>query len=113
MLIEKKDTAAVNDVISFRLVTGEEIIAKLAAIDEVSITVGKPVVVQMHMVAPNQAGLQFAPFMATADEDTAKFRFERAKLLADPLKSRKDITAQYVKMTTGLDIPNAPGLLKA
>jgi len=112
MLIEKKETISTNDIISFRLISGEELLAKVAALDYVSITVSKPVVVQMHMVSQSQAGLGFAPFMATADEETTKFRFERTKLIADPIKPRKDIVAQYVKMTTGLDIPNTPSLLR-
>ena len=112
MLIEK--SVAVNDVVSFRLTSGEELLAKLTGQDDASITVSKPVVVQMQMVGPSQAGLAFAPFMATADEATSKFRFERSRLICDPIKPRSDISSQYVKMTTGLDIPTSPtSLLKA
>ena len=115
MLIEKKPTVAVNDTISFRLTTGEEIIGKLTALEDNAITVSKPIIAQMQMVAPNQAALAFAPFMATADEDMTRFRFERAHLVCDPIKPRKDISAQYVKMTTGLEIPaaGASSILKA
>ncbi len=112
MLIEKKEVVAANDVISFRLTTGDELMAKLVDSDESSITVSKPVVVQMRMISPTEAGLGFAPFMVSANEETARFRFERSKLVTDPLKTRKDITAQYVQMTTGLAVPNAPSLLK-
>jgi hypothetical protein len=111
MLIEKK-TIGPNDTASFRLTTGEEIIAKVVALDDASITVSKPIVVQMQMVSPNQAGLGFAPFMSTADEDTTRFRFERSRLLCDPIKPRSDITAQYVKMTSSLVVPSAPSLVK-
>lgn len=111
MLIEKKDGVQVNDTISFRLITGEEIIAKLTAQDEASITVSKPIVAQMQMVSPTQAGLAFGPFMATADDQLVKFRFTRDRLLSDPVKPRADIGAQYVKMTTGLDIPANPSIL--
>lgn len=98
MLIPKKPTT--HEVLSFRLTTGEEIIAKLVDQDDASITVSKPIVVQMQMVSANQAGLGFAPFMATTDEATSKFRFERSRLICDPIKSRADIASQYTKMTT-------------
>jgi hypothetical protein len=112
MLIEKKPTIAVNDTISFRLTTGDEILAKLTAMDDSSITVSKPVIVQMQMVSPTQAGLGFAPFMATADDTSAKYRFERKNIICDPIKPRQDIGLQYIKMTTGIEIASAaPGLI--
>ncbi len=113
MLIEKKPTLEKGEVISFRLITGEEIVARLSAIDDDSFTVSKPIVAQMQMVAPNQAALAFAPFMSTADEATSRFRFPRTNLLCDPIKPRADISSQYTKMTTGIEIPvNASSLLK-
>lgn len=111
MLIEKKPTVQVNDTISFRLITGEEIVAKLTAQDDASITVSKPIVAQMQMVGPQQAALAFGPFMATADDTFATFRFTRDRLLADPIKPRADINASYIKMTTGLDVPANPSIL--
>jgi hypothetical protein len=111
MLIEKKDGVAVNDTIGFRLSTGEEVIAKLVAQDDGSITVSKPVIVQMQMVGPSEARLGFLPFMLSGDEGTTKFRIVRDRLVTDPFKPRADVGSQYVKMTTGLDIPTG-GLLK-
>lgn len=110
MLIEKKDGIAVNDTVAFRLSTGEEIIAKLTAQDEASITVSKPVIVQMQMVSQTEARLGFLPFMLSGDEATTKFRISRDRLVTDPFKPRADVGSQYVKMTTGLDIPQS-GLL--
>ena len=112
MLIEKKEIAAAGDVISVRLLNGEEIIAKLVSSDEKAIVVTKPIVATIQMVSANQAGLAFGPFMATVNEETAKFTFPRQNLLSEPLKTRPDITANYIKMTTGLDVAPA-GILKA
>ncbi len=110
MLIEKK--AEAGDVVSFRLTNGEEIIAKLVSADEKTIIVTKPIIAQIQMVSANQAGLAFGPFMASVNEDTAKFNFPRTNLLSEPLKTRTDIAQNYIKMTTGLDVAPA-GLLKA
>jgi hypothetical protein len=112
LMLINKTSVSVGDTVSFRLNTGEEIIAKLTASDETALTVSKPVVAQMQMIAPNQAGLAFAPFMATADEDTTKFRIERSRLVCDPILPRKDISAKYLEMTTGL-VAAPAGLLKA
>lgn len=112
MLIEKREVITAGDVISVRLLNGEEIIAKLVSADDKTIVVTKPIVASIQMVSANQAGLAFAPFMATVNEETAKFSFPRQNLLSDPLKTRADITANYIKMTTGLDVAPA-GILKA
>jgi hypothetical protein len=111
MLIEKKPVVGVNDVISLKLVTGEELIGKITAMDDNSITLSKLLIVQMQMVSANQAGIAFAPFMATADNSNVKFRFERSRFLCDPIKPRSDISSKYTAMTTGLEIP-AMGNLK-
>jgi hypothetical protein len=111
MIIEKKPVLNNGDTISFRLTSGDEIIAKLISSDETSITISKPIVVQMQMVNPQQAGLAFAPFMATVDDGTTKFRFERSRLICDPVTPRQDIAAKYIQMTTGLEVPTG-GLLK-
>lgn len=111
MIIEKKITT--NDVVSFKILTGEEIIGKCVEITEKTITLSKPIIAQIQMVAPNQAGITFGPFMATADEDTAKFKFDLDKLIAYPIKPREDIRNQYIKMTSSIEvISSADNLLK-
>lgn len=111
MIIEKKEIVAAGDVVSFRLSNGDEIVAKLVSVDDKALVVSKPIIAQIQMVAANQAGIAFAPFMATINEDTAKFSFPRSNLQSDPLKSRADIAANYLKMTTGLELPTG-GLIK-
>ena len=106
MIIEKK--IAANDVVSFRILTGEEIIGKCLELTEKSITVSRPIIAQMRMVSQTEAALQFAPYMATIDDGvTSKVKFNLDKLLSDPIKSRSDIQMQYTNMTTNLDIPPA------
>lgn len=112
MLIEKKEIVAAGDVVSFRLTNGEEIVAKLVSTDDKYVVVTKPIIAQIQMVSANQAGLAFGPFMASVNEDTSKFNFPRSNLLSEPLKTRPDIAANYIKMTTGLEVPTG-GLLKA
>lgn len=108
MIIEKKDVIQPNDVVGFRLTTGEEIIAKVVSISEASLTITKPIHVQMQMISAQQAGLAFGPFMSTVDEN-AKFVFSMDNLMCYPMKAKTEITKQYIKMTTGLEV--ASGLI--
>jgi hypothetical protein len=111
MIIEKK--AAVNDVVSVRLVTGEELVGRIAESDTQTLTLSKPIVVQMQMLPNGQATLAFGPFLASCEEAATKFKFDRARLLCEPVKTRDDIKAQYIKMTTGIEVPiTGSGLIK-
>lgn len=114
MLIGKvKEEVKVGDVAALRLVTGEEIIGKVSAYDGYTISISKPVQIQIQMVAPNQAGITFAPFMVSVEED-GDFSFVIASSLSLlPKKARADLTANYLKATTGLDIPATPGIIRA
>lgn len=112
MIIEKKEILKEGTVISFRLINGEEIIAKLVSYDGKTIVVTKPIVAAIQMVSANQAGLSFGPFMASTNDDTSKFTFEQSMVLSHPLITRQDIAANYIKMTTGIEVVPA-GILKA
>jgi hypothetical protein len=111
VFIEKKDSVAIGEVAALRLVTGEEIIGKVVENSIGSITLTKPVVLQMQMVAPNQAGIGFAPFMVGTDEDS-RFTIGLDKLIVHPMKARKDIAANYTQATTGIAVPQAPGIIR-
>ena len=112
MIIEKKDIS-INDNVCFRLTSGEEIIGKLLVDDKDGITIQRPICIQIQVVGPNKAGLGFTSFMASADESNTKFRFPRSVLLCDPVKPRTDILHQYIKMTTGLEVPTLGASLLA
>lgn len=109
MLIEKQQYTS-NDVVSIRLTTGEEILAKIVEETAFSITISKPVLVQIQMISEKQAGIGFAPLMVTVDEG-AQLTIPMSSILIRPVKSRSDISAQYIKMTTGLDVPMS-GLIR-
>lgn len=103
MLIDKKDVS-VGEVAALRLTTGEELVGKVLDLTSTAITLSKPVIIQMQMVSQTQAGIGFAPFMVSVDEDS-KFTILLAKLVCAPMKARKDIAGNYLKATTGLEIP--------
>jgi hypothetical protein len=113
MLIGKtKEEVKVGDVASLRLMTGEEIIGKVVATDGYSITITKPIAVQVRMVGQGQAAIAFDPFMVSVEEE-GEFTFAQTALSLQPKKARADIQANYLKATTGLDVPPPQGILRA
>lgn len=108
MLIEKNMAPKTGDICAFRLTGGDEVIGKVVTYDPNSaITVARPIIVQMRMMGPQQAGIGFAPFMVAADEDL-NITFPLDRLAMKPVKARDDIAAEYRRATTGLAIPSGP-----
>lgn len=111
MLIEKRLPLATGDIAALRLVSGEEVVGKITIITDATITITKPILVQIQMVSANQAGVGFAPYSAAADED-AKFIFSFANLAHYPLHAAEQIKANYIKATSSIEIAQAGTLLK-
>lgn len=110
MLISKNESAvAVADIVTLRLVSGEEIVGKVTAIDATSVTITKPIHI-LAMMTPQGAQVQFAPFLFSVLEDSG-FRFEFSKLVLNPIKTGPDIKKNYIAATSPIVQPNAPGLL--
>jgi hypothetical protein len=109
MLIQKK-TVSAGDIVSLRLVSGEEVVAKLKELTDKSVVLTKPVSAQLVMNAPGQGGVVLMPFMLTIDEKT-DIEVGLEKVVAMAL-SRKEAKDQYITQTSGLavasNIPNAP-----
>lgn len=111
MFIQKKsDAPSPGDVVSFRLVTGDEIIGKLIMHTVDLVVVSKPVGIAMQMVNHNQAGIAFAPFQASAPDDR-DFSFHTSALLYDPVKVRPQLATNYLSAITGIVLPQDKGLL--
>ncbi len=100
MLLSKPITK--DTTVSFRLVTGETLIAKFVELTQDQLVVTKPVVA--NPVQNEQGfGIFYSPFCATVDEDQ-DFVIPRSNLLIMPMHPRAELSASYVKLTTGLDI---------
>ena len=87
MLIEKSITK--GDVVSFKLASGEEVVAKLDGLDETRYVVTKPLMLTM-----SEKGLALAPFMFTI-EPLAKIIFATNNVL---FLERQDFDAHEVRV---------------
>lgn len=108
MLIQKP--VAEQDVVTIRLVSGEEIVGRLTTETDTQITLSKPISIGIQMVAQNQAQLAFSPFMASVD-DGGSLTFNKASLVTLPAKTREDVKTSYIRATSSLEVPTKPSLI--
>lgn len=101
MLIIKKPIEK-NTIVTFRLATGETLIAKFVEQTTQHLKVTRPVVANPVQQDGNY-GIYYSPFCATVDEDQ-DFTIPISAVLLFPMVPRDELRASYVKMTTGLDI---------
>lgn len=109
MLIDSNALTKQGDVVGFRTTSGDEIIARVVESTPTHLTVTKPVCVQTAPVGNGQMGLVFAPFMVTVPED-GKFKFSLDRLVAAPMKARKELADKYTEMTSSI-VPAGAGVL--
>ncbi len=98
-----KQPISAGTVVSFRLITGETLIAKLVEHSATALTVTRPVVAN-PIQQGGQYGIYYTPFCATVDEDE-KHVIPNTAIILNPIAPREELKANYIKMTTGLDIP--------
>lgn len=87
----------VGDTVSFKLTSGEEIIARLDAEDDKAYALHKPLVMIVQ-----QQGMGLAPFMFSVNPD-AKFNLQAASVSC-VAKTEQEIAAQYTQQTTGIAV---------
>lgn len=87
----------VGDTVSFKLTSGEEIVARLEEEGNGFYAVKKP----MALVA-GQNGIGLAPFMFSVSED-AKLRLQ-ANSVSCLAKTEQNLAVQYTSQTTGIAI---------
>lgn len=106
MLFQKP--LAKGDIVSVRLVNGEEIVGRYSDANEKTIRLGKPVVIMTQMVSETQAQLGFAPFMSSVDEELP-VPFALAAISAGPLPTKPDVSTMYRRMTSSIAVPERQG----
>lgn len=104
MLIEK--TVKLGDIVSVKLVSSEEIVAKLVEQDINTVTISKPLVLSISVdERTGKPGLQMYPFFMLGADTDDKITLQRNHIIA-LVVSREDVKAGYVQNTTGITIPS-------
>src|SRR5271167_3811683 len=100
MLIQKT-TISANDIVSFKLVTTEEIIAKVVSVNDTTVTIEKPLLLQLSMDANNgQPSVQMLPFWVLSAELT-KVDLQKSHIMAMAL-SNDGAKKGYLQNTSSL-----------
>jgi len=88
-----------NQVYTFKLNSGEELIAKVLSDDATSVVIGDPV-----SVAPGAKGMGLMPSMFTADPDS-ETRLNKSAVTIYAL-TEDSVKMKYIEATTGIQIPD-------
>lgn len=110
MLMDKEEDFKENRVYSIKMVSGEELVAKVVKVTPEMITVSKPTVLAM-----GDNGMVLAPYMLTMHENdfinTSKVaRIPRASIMMYG-SPREDLETSYIKTTTGVDVAATPKII--
>lgn len=110
MLVQKAKTFAARDVINLKFTNGEEILASFVSSTDSTITVTKPVIMQLVPVGNGQGAVQFAPFMLGRDDDE-EYVIDNDKLMVHPGLARSDAASQYMKATSSIELVDSASAL--
>jgi hypothetical protein len=102
MIVQKFN---INEIHTLKLMTGEEIITKLTAVDDFGYSISKPLVLSM-----TAEGVAMTPFLFTA-EIKGVITIPKAAVIAIA-PTDKQTAGQYIQGTTSIMTPGASGLGK-
>lgn len=94
MLISKPYT--VGDVVSIKLINGDELIAKLEADDTDTITVSRPLAITM-----SAQGMGLIPWVFLGEDGKITLRKKHTFFV---VTSKKEASQQYIEGTTGISL---------
>lgn len=89
----------INEVYSFKLNSGEELIAKVIKITDKTVEISEPV-----SIAPNQKGIGMVPSLFTTDMNgTFRLNINSVSIVAD---TNDQVKVKYIEATTGIQVPD-------
>lgn len=93
-----------DEIYTFKLATGEEIVCRVKEIGDVALTAVHPV-----SCVVSQQGLQMMPSMFSSDLDkTVQIAIANIVLVGD---TREDVKSSYLQATTGIQTPPAKQII--
>jgi hypothetical protein len=95
-----------NDIVTMKLITGDEVIAKVVNVDSLTIVVTKPLTMGIARDPRNgQPGIQMAPFWMLGADNEQKFPISKNNIVC-MVKASSDAVKGYTAHTSGLAIPS-------
>ncbi len=103
MLVQNQNIAS-GDVVSFKMVNGDEVVAKVLDITDEGWQVSSPCTVM-----PSQQGLGLMQSLFSAKEDCKVFISKQHVMFF--AESLEQMRVHYIKTTTGVDVIAKPGII--
>ncbi len=85
----------VSDIVTLKVLGGDEVVGRLAAIENGTVTINKP-----HAVMMGQQGFGLVPYIMTAGPDV-KVEFKSEHIFS-VVKTYKGVAEEYIKQTSGI-----------
>jgi len=85
----------VNDIVTLKILGGDEVIGRLTSIEGGNVTINKP-----HAVMMGQQGFGLVPYIMTAGPDV-KVEFKPEHILS-VVKTFEGVAKEYIKQTSGI-----------
>lgn len=93
---------ALNDVITFKLNSGEELIARYVEENDTAFIVTKPV----NLVPTPQGSLGMVPALFSAELNTNRINLHKTAVSMH-VHCRKEVAEEYIKGTTGIKVASS------
>jgi len=101
MLIEKRSLVQVGDIVTVKLLSGEEIVGKLVEQTTETVILAKPVTITLQAVSDKQMGLSFMPVLGSVEPDVT-LTLPVAAMAIKPVATGSNVKSSYIQTTTGL-----------
>lgn len=93
-----------QEVVSFKLVSGEEIIARKVELTADTLVIEKPRHILMQQTGPGQVGIALIPWFGSAGDSEIKIWRNTIVAHTDDEDVVAQIKQMYIQQTTGLDL---------
>jgi hypothetical protein len=94
----------IGDIVTVKLVSGEEIVGRLQERTIDSIYLVKPLTINIQPVSQQEVGLSFCPVLGSVEQEMT-LQLPLHGLSIRPVKTNADVTANYIRLTTSLLTP--------
>ena len=94
-----------GDVISFKISSGEELVAKLVQITPTHFILNRPLALGMTPQGP-----AFTPYMVTVDFKSEDLHLDKTHVVAIS-KTQEQIKTSYTSSVSGIAMPEKPGII--
>jgi len=101
MFIEKRNAPEINDIVTIKLASGEEIVGRLTDRTLDTVTLGRPVQIILQQISSKQLGLGFQPVLGSVS-DSSSMQFALTQLAIRPVRTSEEVCRNYIQATTGL-----------